>query len=245
VVLPLARELTNYSTHVEEAMASLHGKLTGRLRIACSTSAGKYILPLLIARFRQQYPEVRVNVGVCTPEAAVEQVCDRRSHLGVLSREADCRDVEYRRFFTDHVVLIVPQDHAWAERESEPISPLELVGEPFIMREESSGSRQVLQAGLLEHQIRLDDLDVVMELGSAEAIASSVEAGVGISFVSRIVARRCINVGYVVEIPVKGLELQREINMIRPSRRAQTHAQMAFWEFVHAPDNEELLRLAE
>ncbi len=243
VLLPMAREILNFSTHIEETMASLHGALTGHLRIACSTSAGKYILPRLIARFRERHPAVHVTVSVCGPRNAIEQVCDGRCQLGVLSSEADCREVEYRHFFTDHVVLIVPHDHPFVTRQS--VEPHELVGQPFIIREETSGTRQVMQAGLLEHDIRLDDLDVVMELGNAEAIQASVEAGIGLAFISQIVIKRCVELGYLCQVPVAGLDLKRELYMIRHSRRAETRVQAAFWEFVHAPENRSLLMALE
>lgn len=242
VLLPMAREILNYATHIEETMASLHGSLTGHLRIACSTSAGKYILPHLIARFRELHPDVRVTVSVCAPDSAVERVCDARSQLGILSSEAGCRDVEYRHFFTDHVVLITPRQHPWAKRRS--VEPQELVGQPFILREETAGTRRVMQAGLLEHGIRMHDLDVVMELGNSEAIESSVEAGIGIAFVSRLIAKRGIDAGHIAEVPVVGLDLRRELHMIRNSRRAQTRIQAAFWDYVHAPDNDKLLKMA-
>jgi len=242
-LLPLAREILNYATHIEESMASLHGKLSGHLQIGCSTTAGKYILPYLIARFRQEHPGVRVTVGICTPEGAVGQVCDGRSQLAILSSEAACRDIEYRPFFEDRVVLIVPPTHPWAKRGS--VTPQELVDQHFILREETAGTRRVMQLGLLEHNIRLYDLDAVMELGSAEAIATAVEAGIGISFISRIVARRCITNEHVVEVPVEGLELKRQLYMIRHSRRAQTRSQSAFWDFCRAPENKEFLRMAK
>ncbi len=239
VLLPMAREMLNYATHIEETMASLHGSLTGHLQIACSTSAGKYILPHLIARFREHHPDVRVTVSVCTPESAIERVCDARSQLGILSSEAGCREVEYRHFFTDRVVLITPRQHPWARRKS--VKPQELVGQPFILREETAGTRRVMQTGLLEHGIRVRDLDVVMALGNAEAIESSVEAGIGIAFISRLVAKRCIDAGHVVEVPVEELCLERELHIIRNSRRAQTRIQAAFWDFAHAPENQPLL----
>lgn len=241
VLLPLAREILNYATHIEETLASLQGSLTGHLRIACSTSAGKYVLPRLIARFRELHPDVRVTVTVCDPEAAIERVCDGRSHLGILSSEAGCREVEYRLFFTDRVVLIAPQKHPWADRKS--VRPEELIGQPFILREVTAGTYRVMQAGLLEHDIRVHDLNVVMELGNAEAIESSVEAGIGVAFLSRLVAKRGIDAGHVIEVPVEGLHLERELNMIRSTRRAQTRVQAAFWDFVHTPQNETLLKM--
>jgi DNA-binding transcriptional LysR family regulator len=140
------------------------------------------------------------------------------------------------------VVLITPLEHPWIERAF--VTPEELIGQPFILREETSGTLRVMQMGLLEHEIRLPDLDVVMELGNAEAITSSVEAGIGVAFVSRLVARRCIAAGYVAEVPVEGLRLERELNIIRSSRRAHTHILRAFWDFAHAPENQELLGMA-
>jgi DNA-binding transcriptional LysR family regulator len=242
VLLPLARDMLNLSTHIEETMTSLHGDLSGYLRLACSTTAGRYTLPHLIARFREQHPQVRVTVGVCDPEAAIEQVCDGRSQIGILSREAGCKEVEYRPFFEDRVALVVPRQHPWADRKS--VIPEELIGQPFILREETSGTRRVMQAGLLEHGIRLCDLDVVMELGSAEAIATAIEAGIGIAFISRVVVQRCIRAGYLAEVSVKGLCLKRQLHMIRSSQRTQTRTQTAFWDFSYAPENKTLLELA-
>jgi DNA-binding transcriptional LysR family regulator len=238
-LLPMAREIINYATHIEEAMASLHGKLSGHLHIGCSTSGGRYVLPHLIARFRQLHPQVRVTVGICAPETAVDQVCDGRTQLSILSSEISCRDVEYRPFFADKVVLIVPKTHPWASLDS--IDPHQLTGQPFILREETAGTRRVMQTGLLEHNVRLADLDTVMELGSAEAIVTAVEAGIGIAFISRIVARRAISVGHIAEVAVDGMELSRQLLMIRHSRRAQTHAQSAFWDFCHSEENRDFL----
>ncbi len=238
-LLPMAREIINYATHIEEAMASLHGSLSGHLHIGCSTSGGRYVLPHLIARFRQLHPKVRVTVGICAPEGAVDQVCDGRTQLSILSSEISCRDVEYRPFFSDKVVLIVPRNHPWTKVES--ISPHQLTGQPLILREETAGTRHVMQAGLLEHDVRLVDLDTVMELGSAEAIVTGVDAGIGIAFISRIVAHRAISVGHVAEVAVDGLDLSRQLLMIRHSRRAQTHAQSAFWDFCHSSEIQEYL----
>ena len=238
-LLPLAREILNYGTHIEEAMALLQGELSGHLQLGCSTSGGRYILPHLIARFRQLHPNVRVTVGICTPADAVDQVCDGRAQLGILSSEANCRDVEYRPFYKDRVVLIVPENHPWATDEA--ISPQELISQPFILREETAGTRRVMQTGLLEHNVRLNDLDTVMELGSAEAIVTGVEAGIGIAFISRMVAWRAIEMGRVVEVPVKGVSLKRQLHIIRHSRRAQTRAQEAFWDFCHTQQVKEFL----
>lgn len=135
-----------------------------------------------------------------------------------------------------------PPRHPWAERDN--VNPQELIDQPFILREESAGTRRVMQVGLLEHDIRVNDLDVVMELGSAEAIATAVEAGIGVAVISRIVARRYIQGKRVIEVPVQGLNLRRQLHMIRHGRRAQTRIQTAFWDSCHSPENREFLSTA-
>jgi DNA-binding transcriptional LysR family regulator len=137
------------------------------------------------------------------------------------------------------VVLITPKKHPWVD--TGPISPQQLIGQQFILGEATSGTTRVMQTGLLEHDIRLDDLDVVMELGSAEAIVTAVEAGIGLAFISRVVASRCIAAGHIAEAPVEGLDLVRQLHLVRHSRRAQTRVQAAFWDFVHMPENKVFL----
>ena len=83
-----------------------------------------------------------------------------------------------------------------------------------------------------------------MELGNAEAIEMAVEEGIGVSFVSRLVAQRGVELGRIKVVKVKGLNLERKIYMAYNIRRAGTNAQAEFWNFVHEPFNETLLKLA-
>jgi DNA-binding transcriptional LysR family regulator len=112
------------------------------------------------------------------------------------------------------------------------------------MRDDTAGTRQVMMEGLLEHGIHLDDLNVVMELGNAEAIEMAVEEGIGVSIVSRLVAQRGVDLGRIKIVEVEGLNLERKIYMAYNIRRAATSAQTEFWNFVHQPLNETLLKLA-
>lgn len=242
VLLPLAREMVALSKRIEETMSSLDGKVFGHLRIGCSTTAGKYILPHLIARFRKLHPDVHVTVEVSSRAEAIQKLCEGRVHLCVTSARVPHRDLVYREFFTDHVILIVPATHPWAVRGR--IRPEELLSAHFIMREAASGTRQVMLEGLQQHGITVDQLNVIMELGNAEAIEMAVETGIGVAFVSRLAARKGLELGHIQEVEVEGLDLRRPIYMAHHKRRPATLAQRRFWEFVHEPQNQVLLELA-
>ena len=88
-------------------------------------------------------------------------------------------------------------------------------------------------------------LDVFIEVGNSEAIVKAVEAGFGVSFVSRLAAEWALALGSVVEVPVANFDLHREIFLIRPEIQKANRAIDAYWGFVHDPANNDLLRLAE
>ena len=241
-LLPMARDLVSMSLRVEEAMKSFGGEVVGHLKIGCSTTAGKYILPQLIARFRRMHSRVQVTVFTAGRDQVMDMLCDGMTHISVVSSLVPCRDAEFKPFFGDRAVLIVPADHPWAGLSS--IKPQELREVDFIMRDDTAGTRQVMLEGLIEHEIHLDDLNIVMELGNAEAIEMAVEEGIGVSIVSRLVAQRGVDLGRIKVVEVEGLVLERKIYMAYNVRRAATSAQTEFWNFVHEPLNETLLKLA-
>jgi DNA-binding transcriptional LysR family regulator len=243
LLLPWARRLLHDTNDLREMMSSLQGDIVGELRIACSTTAGKYILPQMAARFSQQYPGIHVRILACGPEQIALNLLDGEAHLGVVSTEVDDTSLESQQFFRDVITLIVPSSHRWAFRKK--IDPTELLEEPIIMREETAGTRRVVLAELAKHDISLDDLNIFLELGNAEAIVRTVAAGYGISFVSSLASACPLERGNVTDIEVEGLTLVRNVYMVRKRISAPHRPRDVFWSFIHDPANADLLRLAE
>ena len=243
LLLPWARKLIQQSVEMQEVMASLQSGIAGHLRIACSTTAGKYVLPQLAARFCQRFPRIQVSILSCMPTYVTHRLLEDDANLGVVSYEIDDQSLEYQEFFDDSINLIVPRDHPWAVRTS--IEPEEIIDEPIIMRESTSGTRRVLLSELAKHDISLDDLNIFLELGNAEAIVRTVAAGYGISFVSSLASACPLERGNIVNILARGLDLHRKIFMIRKKLSITSRPQDAFWSFIHDQGNLDLLRLAE
>jgi DNA-binding transcriptional LysR family regulator len=243
ILLPRARKLLHQSIEIEQVMESIHDEIVGDLRIACSTTTGKYILPQFAARFKYRNPAVNVSILRCTPDHIVPRLLESEADLGVISNDMLNDDLEFQEFFVDHIVLIVPAEHSWAKREY--IDPTELIEQPLIIREPMSGTRRVMLAELGKHDIILDDMHIFMELGNAEAIIKTIESGFGVSFVSRLSAEWALAQETVVEVPVAGFNLRRRIYMAQRAIHEANRAVEAFWGFVHDPLNADLLRMAE
>jgi len=242
LLLPWARKVVRDSIELQGMMEALQKGIAGNLRIACSTTAGKYVLPLLAARFSQLNPGINVRIMRCTPAHVVPQLLDGEANLGVVSYELHEEEMELQEFFEDIITMIVPSHHPWASRSS--IRPAEVIGEPIIIREATSGTRRVMQSELAKHDISLDDLNVFMELGNAEAIVRTVAAGYGVSFASTLASACPLEGGNIVAVPVEGFDLRRKIYMVRKRLITPNRPQEAFWSFVHDPANLDLIRLA-
>lgn len=242
-ILPWARHLVRECGNLKALAKSLGEDVAGEIRIACTTAAGKYILPLLAARFRQYHPNVLISILACTQETAVVRLLEEEADLGVVSIEAGRSGLDCQYFFTDHIILIVPAGHPWALKPY--IEPADLLKNPLIMREDTSGTRRALLSELAVHDISIDDLSIILEVGNAEAIVAAVGAGVGISFVSRMSAAYALGFECVVEVPVLGFDLRRKLCIVRRSMTASNRAQDVFWGFIHDSINDDIYRLSE
>lgn len=242
VLEPWARKLLRSSNELREMMTSLEEQVVGELRIACSTTSGKYVLPQLAARFKRRFPGIRVTILSCTAPHVIPRLLEGEAHLGVLSYETIEPGMDITEFFEDAITLIVPKDHPWANYTH--IEPADLLNEPIIIREPTSGTRKVMLEQLSKFDISIEDLNIFLELGNAEAIVETVASGFGVAFVSRLATVYPLALNSVVEVPVNGLKLNRTIYLMRRQIETPIHyPQEVFWSFIHNPENSDLLKL--
>jgi DNA-binding transcriptional LysR family regulator len=161
-------------------------------------------------------------------------------HIALASAREFGPTLDFYPFISDRVILIAPLDHPFAQRDV--VEPQELMEQIFILREKGSGTREVAEAGLNELDISLGHLKTILTLGNSEAIALSVQEGLGIGFVSQLIVSRLVS-GKVAPVEVRGLELHQDIFIGCDRNRMVATAQTAFWEFVTNPQNPVLKKL--
>ncbi len=242
LLVPWAKRVVRDSIEMQEMMDSLKQGIAGDLCIACSTTAGKYVLPQLAARFSMRHPKIRMTLLRCAPATVVPNLLEGIANLGVISSEIPDKELELQRFFQDSISVIVPKSHPFISRSK--ILPEDLLEESIIMREETSGTRKIVLSEFAKYDISLEDLNIFMKIGNAEAIIRTVAAGYGISFVSKLAADCALDRGNVVAVPIEGFNLVRTIYMVRKRLNVSNRSQDAFWGFVHDPTNRDLIEIA-
>jgi DNA-binding transcriptional LysR family regulator len=214
---------------VSELAEEATGALSGTFEIGASTGPGGVVLSQILCEFADLHRDVHVALSVFDTQTVVERVADRTLQLGVVGAAPRHRGVEYEPFFRDTVVLACPPGHRFAGRS---VSLEELGGETLIVMQEGAGVRQMIDDELQRAGTRLRDLDVRLELGLQESVTSAVRGGYGITFISRSSVENDLAAGTLVEARVTGLELEREIYLVRAAGRVETRVARAFVEFA-------------
>lgn len=228
-LLPYAREVLGTLDEARQEIESLSGAVTGRLVIAASTTPGVYIIPKLLGAFLEANPQVGVTVTVHDTEEVMDAVESGEAHLGITGATGRRPRIEFEQSGVDELICVASAGHRLACRESVPVS--ELAEERWVLRESGSGTRQVSERVLGDNGLNPDDLVVAVELGSAEAILSAVEGGLGITILSRFVAEKALRLGAVVEIDVECLPARRPFYIVTP-KGTPTRAAAAFREHI-------------
>lgn len=230
VLLPLARDIVNGSIRAAEQMELLKKEIHGQLVVGCNTAPGKYLLPILLSKFHDQYPLVKIACQVLPLQQTIEGLSDGDIHFAISNVEdVEYDSCEFQLYLEEPIVLAVPMEHPWASRSE--IEPEELYEGHFISREKKSGAYKYIKRSLLDVGIEVERLDIFLEMGTSEALALAVEQGLGVGFVSKMILDR-ICPGRVAEVKVNGLEIIQPIYFGRQTAFPTTGAQAAFWEFI-------------
>jgi DNA-binding transcriptional LysR family regulator len=214
---------------VEDVAGNDEGELRGELAIGAATGPGATVVPLLLSEFQRQNPAVRVELTISDTQTVVDAVARRELELGIVGATPRHRSVAYEPFFRDEVVLVCPPDHTFAGKR---IAVEDLREGSLIVMQEGAGVRQVLEDELRKLGTRLKDLDVRLELGLQESVKSAVEAGYGVTFISRAAVESELADGTLATARVRGLEPVRQISLVRASGRVGTRLAEAFVAFA-------------
>ena len=234
LLLPMAREIVEGSIRAAERMELMKKEVHGHLIVGCNTAPGKYVLPILLSRFNEEYPLVRFTCKVLPQDQTLTQLAGGDIHFAFTNiGDMDQGATEIQLYLQEPLVLIVPNGHAWTEHGQ--IEPEQLYEERFIMRELGSGTYRAVKSGLAELGFDIAKLNVFMEMGTSEAIALAVQQGLGVGFISNMIVRKICRDNVSI-IKIRGLEILQNIYFGRQTVQPATSAEVAFWNFIRDLD---------
>ena len=230
-LLPFAEQIKQISNEAFEAVAKVSGTHAGKLTIGASQTIGQYLLPNFIAEFLRQYPRVEITAVSGNTDDVVESLSQQKIQLALVEGPTLRKDIKSEPFMEDRMVLVVPAGHEWAEHE---IEVSDLKSAALLTRELGSGSRRVVELALAKAGLSKKELRPTMELDSTEGLLSAVEAGLGVTFVSRWAVRNQIALGTLRVVRIRGLKLSRMFSIAYASGPVPGGNAGAFRRFIMA-----------
>ena len=190
------------------------------LRLASSITCGTCHLPGMLARLAEAAPDVRALVRVEDSRAVERDVASGEADLGLIEGLVHEPELAAEPFARDELVVVGPPG-----RRGERLSAAGLAAERLILRERGSGVRELLEAALTERGLAAR---AEWESVSTEAIKAAVSSGLGVSVLPAALAEREVAEGRLAPLAVEGLELGRELLVVRHRRRSVSPAMAAF-----------------
>lgn len=223
-----AQAVVDRAEAAQRMLRELGGITIGHLEIAASQTIANYWLPRRLAMFQALYPGVVLNVSISNTREVETAVVNGAADIGFVEGSTRAPQLILDEVDYDQLVLVGATSH-WASQNEAPIDIAML---PWIVRESGSGTREVLERIAGNAGLKWQDLNIILELPSNEAVREAVDAGAGVTLISRYVVAGSIKSG-----TLRQLELDippRTYHMVRHHKRIPSAARRTFVDMVLA-----------
>ncbi len=225
-----AKQILKLDRALSESIDELQGVVRGRLVLGASTIPGEYLVPKILGKFIKEFPDVETELEIGDTAEILEKIKEHEIDIGFVGALPKPNNLQIEEFVTDDLILILPPNHPLASQEKVTIE--EVLGEPFVLREKGSGTRKTIEETLEREGMSPQSLNEVIDLGSTQAVLSGVEAGLGISIVSKYAAKKALILGTMKTVPFSNIEFYRNLYLVFDKGRFLTRTQKEFINFA-------------
>lgn len=208
-----ARRMVRLRDEAKEKVLALRKESGGNIYLSASTIPATYMLPRALSDFNKTNADIHIYIKTADSEEAMNMVLDNEVEMGVIGKHPLNKKLKADALWKDRLVLVASKNHAWCKKKL--ITLLELMKEPFVIREKGSATRDLFESCLKKSKATSHiPFNVCGELGSSEAIKEAVIAGWGVSVISIHAVSRELSQGLLCEIPIQGLAMERNFYLI-------------------------------
>ncbi len=229
VLLSYAQRMLNLRDEAIEAVGELRGMFRGRLTIGANESTSLYLLPPLLMEYRKRFPQIKIEVFRNISEKIPLEVSERNLDFGFLSYDPMHPNLQSLEIHRDELVLVVPPKHRLAKQGQ--VTVKDLGEEQLVAHNVKTPSRTKIFELFAQHRT---PLNICLELATLETIKEFVLLNAGIAILPRLAVEAEINSGKLVEVPVKGMKIEKTLRLVYRREASLSHAARSFLEIVKA-----------
>lgn len=218
-----AQRILQAERAAEQELRDLRGLGRGKLSVGASTTVGSYLVPSLFGELHRLHPGVQLELEIANTTVIQRAVLQNKLDLGLIEGFVASDMLAFETLTADELIAIAAPGNPVLQRA--PLRAVDLRDLPVLMREQGSGSREVIEAALRARDIQLTP---VMSLGSTEAIKNAVLNGLGVAIVSRLSVDYELQSRRLVELPFRDLRIRRDLYLVTLRGKRPSPAATAF-----------------
>ena len=223
-ILSLRKDLMN-------ALSEFSQGIRGELSLGTSTIPGEYLLPRLIGDFKKKHPSFVISLKIADTKEVIQYVLQDQVEFGIIGAKLNHPSLHYEAYDEDEIIVVAPADHPLTRKKR--VSLDDLLMEPWIIREEGSGTQIAVEKALRRKGKSLKQFNVVMEMGSTSSVKEGVKAKLGLAFISGRATEGEVLQGSFSRIDVEGFEpISRQIYIVSHRRRTLSPMATEFLRFL-------------
>jgi DNA-binding transcriptional LysR family regulator len=229
MALEYAERILALSAELDTRMKERSGQVAGPLLIGASTTIAEFLLPQVLGEFKARFPAVVLRLFVANSEAVQARIAERTLDLGFIEGESHLPSLVTDVCCDDELQVVCAPSHPLAKLKS--VTPKALTEHAYVSREPGSGTREVIDHYLQKAAVAPDSMQIVMELGSPEALKGVVVTGLGFAIMSRATIAKEIRLGSLASVALSP-RLNRHLAVVYPKERFHSRLVNGFVEFA-------------
>lgn len=229
ILFEYAEKIRNIYRDLEFEINQINRQHKGKLIIGASTTVAQYVLPEILAKFNSYYKDIKIELITHNTEIISELLKEGKIDLGIIEGESQSNYFDYQIFKADEIVLVAKSNHSLANK---TLNIKDLYQLELIFREQGSGSLEFIQNRLKEKGIIIENLNVVMQLGSSESIKNYLLHSNALAFMSISTVLNELKNNQLTIIDIKNFSIERNFHFILP-KGEQSELIRLFLKFIN------------
>lgn len=227
-----ANRLMRLREETETAISEFKGNMRGDVVIGGSTIPGGYLLPGVLAGFRQLFPNTRIFLDIDSTENIIRKLNEGEVELGIVGAKSAQKNIAQAKYIDDELTLVIPVDHRWSKRDTIRFETLKK--EPFIKRESGSGTWQTFSLGLKKAGYDIEELNIVTEIKHTQGVISGIRNRLGISVLSPIAIVDELQLNRLKPLKIQSVDLKRSFYLTWHAQRSLSPIARQLKEFIES-----------
>lgn len=226
-----ASKILSFRKDLLNALSEFSQGIRGELSLGASTIPGEYLLPKLMGDFKKEHPRFIISLKIADTKEIIQYVLQNHVEFGIIGAKLNHPSLLYEKYKEDEIIVVAPSDHPLTRKKR--VNLQELLKEPWIIREEGSGTQIAVEKALRKKGKSLKQFNVVMEMGSTSSVKEGVKAKLGLAFISGRATEEEVSQGFLSRIDVEGIEpISRQIYIVSHPGRTLSPIGMEFLRFL-------------